>query len=46
MATNFSDIVSDYDEMSFEELGTSLLERQESQRKLDSILSTVLWVLV
>lgn len=33
MATNFSDIVSDYDEMSFEELGTSLLERQESQRK-------------
>ena len=33
MATNFSDIVSDYDEMSFEELGTSLLERKESQRK-------------
>lgn len=33
MATNFSDIVSDYDEMSFEELGTSLLARQEEQRK-------------
>jgi hypothetical protein len=33
MATNFSDILSDYDEMSFEELGTSLLARQEEQRK-------------
>tara|TARA_B100001939_G_C16945737_1_gene620239 strand:- start:2168 stop:3745 length:1578 start_codon:yes stop_codon:yes gene_type:complete len=32
MATNFSDIMSNYQDMSVEELGTSLLARQEQQR--------------